>query len=285
MHRSANNLADPYTRSYDPQELDSEAAQRWLISLTEGGSTFSEGADPTQDVFTITESGEEASTLDLAESVYSWIVAKQQEDPFCRFIRYLKNDLEKAPKEIDIENFNAADLCKIKALYCINTEENQAVVRLQIGRDAEPNNEGSLLVPPGARQKVLISFHGYSCHRNSKFQYVKMAEFYYWKGIRRDVRAFCKSCPACQQAKGHGSLVDEEVLLNSRVYLDANTVLSIDWIGPVNETGIRVNLPTEPKLGPTSHSFVPDENIKYYSRLYGLSGAEVVRYLGINYSL
>ncbi|EER04332.1 hypothetical protein Pmar_PMAR021839 [Perkinsus marinus ATCC 50983] len=254
---SANNLADPYTRGYDPQELDSETAQRWLTTLTEGGSTFPEGADPTRDVFTITESSEEASSLDLAESIYSWIVAKQQDDPLCRFIRYLKNDIEEAPEEIDIENFNAADRCKIKALYCINTEENQPVVRLQIGRDAESNNEGLLLVPPGARQKVLISFHCYSCHRNSKFQYAKMAEFYYWKGIRRDVRAFCRSCPACQQAKGHGSSVDEEVLLNSRVYLDANTVLSIDWIGPVNETNIRVDLPTEPKLEPTSHSFVP----------------------------
>lgn len=57
-----------------------------------------------------------------------------------------------------------------------------------------------LVVPTQLREKVLIMGHDipWSGHLSNAKTYERIAARFYWPGLYKDVREFCKSCPVCQ---------------------------------------------------------------------------------------
>ena len=58
-----------------------------------------------------------------------------------------------------------------------------------------------VLVPTGLRPKILSLAHDmpFSAHMGIKRTLVRITSSFYWPGISRDVKTYCKSCNVCQK--------------------------------------------------------------------------------------
>ena len=62
-----------------------------------------------------------------------------------------------------------------------------------------------IVVPVGRRQKLLDIGHGglAAGHFDRKETRARLARYFMWPGIHRDIQELCRTCPECQKAGTH----------------------------------------------------------------------------------
>ena len=69
---------------------------------------------------------------------------------------------------------------------------------------AYKNTGWQIVVPPELREDVLHACHDelMAGHLKEKVTYARVASHFYWPGMSRDVKNYCKACTDCQTGKG-----------------------------------------------------------------------------------
>jgi len=71
-------------------------------------------------------------------------------------------------------------------------------------RNDLPDHIPRLVIPSGSVRDTLLAEHhesSYAAHMGAKRMLSEMARRYWWPGIHRDVKSYCRSCDSCQRAK------------------------------------------------------------------------------------
>ncbi|KAF4680662.1 hypothetical protein FOZ60_013139 [Perkinsus olseni] len=198
---------------------------------------------------------------DLAADLYSFVVHAQQEDPFSQVCRHLLLKNRPAPSTAladQLADYTDDQKAKIKATYSLHNENGKSVIRLAVGRFA--GEEGPLFVPINARRKVIEQLHCSFCHRPAKYLIDYMEPRFYFHNLKRDVRAWNRNCVGCQVSRGGPTNIDLKTTLLSHNF-GANTLLSIDWLGPVQPDPNHGHCPFKYIL----HLYDPARKFNYFA--------------------
>ena len=103
-----------------------------------------------------------------------------------------------APKTIFEHQQATADLKKEQRLT--KGELNQITSKELDGFDIVHLN-GKLLIPNSLKKRVLNWYHIILVHPGVKRLFNTLSQNVYWKGMKRDVENYCKTCPICQTCK------------------------------------------------------------------------------------
>ncbi|EER10981.1 gag/pol/env polyprotein, putative [Perkinsus marinus ATCC 50983] len=279
---SSHNLADPYSRGIDPHLLDRGAAQQWVemvrsqheasrevdhvcctLSHADLGTEAQLFDNPGQDAVVFLAASPDADT---ESDIYSYVVSLQQKDAFTAVCRRIvtgdDSNFDKALLESLVKDVPKDERARLKATFEVQSEDGQAVLRLKVGHIAS-QSDGALYIPSEARNRVLSMVHVFFCHRPSKYMYHYMLSRYYWKNLSTYVRSFCKSCPACQMAKGTGSFPDTAPKLLSRDF-GANNFIVIAWLGPVSQKEQAPYQGQDPQPRYALHIYDPSRRFNYF---------------------
>ena len=71
------------------------------------------------------------------------------------------------------------------------------------------SSQWCVVVPSDIRQTLLAESHSsvFSGHFSERKIYERLRRRYWWRGMRSDVRRFCRSCISCASRKGPGRAV------------------------------------------------------------------------------
>ncbi len=90
--------------------------------------------------------------------------------------------------------------------------------------------QGKIYMPEELQSRVVAWYHEYLAHPGEKRTEETIHQWFNWTGLRRDVRAFCKTCKKCQLSKKarrkYGHLQEKEA------ESDPWTQVHIDLVGP-----------------------------------------------------
>jgi hypothetical protein len=100
---------------------------------------------------------------------------------------------------------------KLLCLYAVDPavkkllDDNTLVMRDSVPYSVQ---SGKVYVPADLREKVLRECHStpFSGHLGINKMYELVNRDFWWPRINSSVRAFCKSCDACQRNKGPGAV-------------------------------------------------------------------------------
>ena len=92
-----------------------------------------------------------------------------------------------------------------------------------------------VLVPTGLRPKILSLAHDmpFSAHMGIKRTLVRITSSFYWPGISRDVKTYCKSCNVCQKKRPKGRTIRAPLQNGVPVIETPFQKCAIDIIGPL----------------------------------------------------
>ena len=126
------------------------------------------------------------------------------------------------------------------------TEEERTNAKSKFRQGTRPYtaNNGILfhdkreVLPKGRLQNILSAFHSNPItggHFGTEKTYQKIAQRYYWKGMKKEIDDYCKKCEKC--FKVNPKISTEAPPLNpisvpSKVW----SLIGIDIIGPLQET-------------------------------------------------
>ena len=60
---------------------------------------------------------------------------------------------------------------------------------------------GRIYIPKELQSRVVAWYHEYLAHPGEKRTEETIYQWFYWPGLRRDVRTYCKTCKKCQLSK------------------------------------------------------------------------------------
>ena len=90
-----------------------------------------------------------------------------------------------------------------------------------------------LVFPQALTEKLISTYHDapQAGHQGSGITWRKLKRSFFWKGMRSDIDRYIKSCPSCQQRKGHGQCKPPMQVFNpvSKPF----ERVSMDVMGPV----------------------------------------------------
>ncbi|XP_066941085.1 uncharacterized protein [Macrobrachium rosenbergii] len=93
-----------------------------------------------------------------------------------------------------------------------------------------------VVVPKVYRQSLLDLAHTDNCHLGITKTYQRLADDFYWLGMKKDVQDFVKACATCQQVGKPNQTIPPAPLIPISVPKEPFSKVIIDCVGPLKKT-------------------------------------------------
>ncbi|XP_066979565.1 uncharacterized protein [Macrobrachium rosenbergii] len=93
-----------------------------------------------------------------------------------------------------------------------------------------------VVVPKVYRQSLLDLAHADNCHLGITKTYQRLADDFYWLGMKKDVQDFVKACATCQQVGKPNQTIPPAPLIPISVPKEPFSKVIIDCVGPLKKT-------------------------------------------------